>query len=98
MNNALSRSVDKVPAWIVQAITGLLLTSMLAWGAWATTTAMHAETRVSVLAERVDTIKSDLAEIKESQKEMNRKLDRLLVRSPDDYSRLEDNLVPRRRQ
>jgi len=79
-HNALSRSVDRAPMWLVQAVVGILLTSGVAWATWASVTAWKHDTRITVTETRVEGLDKTLTEIKDGQKEMNRKLDRLIER------------------
>lgn len=74
-HNALSRS-----RWIVQAVVGLVLSAGVAWTTWASVTAWKHDSRISVVETKVDVVKSDITEIKDGQKEMNQKLDRLIER------------------
>lgn len=80
MSNSLTRSMDRIPSWIVQAIVGIVLSSGVAWASWATVTSMKHETRISVVETKADNVKDDIVEIKDGQKEMNNKLDRLIER------------------
>ena len=77
-HNALSRSMSTVPMWIVQAVVGILLTSGVAWATWASVSSWSNAARISVVETKVDGVRDDIAEIKDGNKEMNRKLDRLL--------------------
>lgn len=77
-HNALSRSMEQVPMWLVQAVVGLLLTSGVAWATWASVTAWKHDSRISVVETKVESVKDDIKEIKDGQKEMNQKLDRIL--------------------
>jgi hypothetical protein len=79
-HNALSRSMQKVPMWIVQAAIGILLTGGATWVTWASVTSWKHETRITVTETRVDGITKSLDEIKEGQKDMSKKLDRLIER------------------
>jgi hypothetical protein len=81
-HNALSRGIGSVPMWFIQAILGVLLTSALAWGTWASVTTWKHETRIAVTERDVSTLKDNIKEIKDGNREMNRKLDRLLERPP----------------
>jgi hypothetical protein len=79
-HNALSRSIDRVPLWIIQAIFGVVLSGSIAWATWASTSSWKHEKQIAVVEAKVDDIHGDIAEIKDGQKEMNRKLDRLIER------------------
>ncbi len=79
-SNSLSRSLGQVPMWIVQAIVGLVLSGGVAWCTWASVSNWKHEVRIGVVETKVDDIHSDIGEIKEMQKETNRKLDRLIER------------------
>ena len=79
-HNALSRSMNTIPMWIVQALVGILLTSGVAWATWASVSSWKQAERISVVETKVDDVHGDINEIKDSQKEMNRKLDRLIER------------------
>ena len=76
--------MSTIPMWVVQAVTGILLTSGVAWATWASVTSWKHETRITVTEQKVDGVKEDVTEIKQEQKEMrnemNTKLDRLLER------------------
>ena len=77
-HNALSRSIDRVPMWMVQAAAVALLTGGISWCTWASVASWKHEVRIGVVETKVDGVKDDIKEIKEGQKETNRKLDRLL--------------------
>jgi len=77
-SNSLSRSLGTVPMWIVQAVVGLILSGGIAWCTWASVTNWKHEVRINVVESKVDDIHGDINEIKEMQKETNRKLDRLI--------------------
>jgi len=77
-HNALSRSVDRVPMWIMQAVVGVILSGGIAWCTWASVASWKHEARIGVVETKVNDIHDDIAEIKDGNKEMNRKLDRLL--------------------
>lgn len=79
-HNALSRSMGTIPMWVVQAVVGVMLSAGVAWTTWASVTAWKHDSRISVVETKVETVKSDISEIKDGQKEMNRKLDRLIER------------------
>ena len=79
-HNALSRSIEKVPMWVLQAVFGTLLSAGVAWTTWATVTANKHEAKIQVVETKVDALKSDISDIKDGQKEMNKKLDRLIER------------------
>lgn len=78
--NALSRSMGQVPMWLIQTILGILLSSGIAWATWASVTSWKHESRISTVETKINDVKDDITEIKDGQKEMNRKLDRLLER------------------
>ena len=80
MANTLSRSLDTVPSWLVQSVVGVVLAVLVAWASWATATAMNHETRIVAQETKMTDIKDDIHEIKEGQKLMNDKLDRLIER------------------
>jgi hypothetical protein len=82
-HNALSRSMNTVPMWIVQAAVGILLTSGVAWATWASVSSWKQESRISVMETKVDGVKDDIKDIKDGQKEINQKLDRMLERRSD---------------
>lgn len=79
-SNSLSRSLGTIPMWIVQAIVGLVLSGGVAWCTWASVSNWKHEVRIGVVETKVDDIHKDIDEIKDGQKEMNRKLDRLIER------------------
>ena len=79
-HNALSRSLDRVPMWLVQTVVATFLTAAVAWTTWASVTTWKHDTRITVVEDRIDTVKRDLSEIKEGQREINHKLDRLIDR------------------
>ena len=76
-HNTLSKSMDDIPMWIVQAVIGLIFTGALAWAVWSTEKVNSVEAKEMVSETKIDSIKEDLVEIKGMQKETNRKLDRL---------------------
>lgn len=78
MSNALSRSVEKVPMWIIQTLLGLILSAGIAWCTWASVSSWKHEVRIGVVETKVEDIHGDISEIKEMQKETNQKLDRLI--------------------
>lgn len=79
-HNALSRSMDQVPMWLIQSAIAIALSSLLAWATWASVTSWKHDTRIGVVETKVDVVKDDIKEIKEGQKDINRKLDRLIER------------------
>jgi ubiquinone biosynthesis protein UbiJ len=79
-HNALSRSMENIPMWLVQVLIGIFLTSGVAWATWASVSSWKHEQRIAVVEVKVETVKDDIKEIKDGNKEMNRKLDRLLER------------------
>ena len=60
----------KVPGWLIQAVLGLMLTSMIGWATWATATAHKQDNRVSVVETKVDGLTDDISELKTGQKEI----------------------------
>lgn len=79
-SNALSRSINKVPMWIIQAAIAAILSGGIAWCTWASVATWRHEVRIGVVETRVEDIHRDIDEIKDGQKEINRKLDRLIER------------------
>lgn len=79
-HNALSRSMETIPMWLVQALVGILLTSGVAWATWASVSTWKHEVRIASVETKVTDVKEDIKEIKDGQTEMNRKLDRILER------------------
>lgn len=77
-DNALSRSVGQIPAWVVQALLGVMLTSGVAWATWSTVTSWRHEVRISTTEDRVETTKDSITEIKASQRRVEDKLDRII--------------------
>jgi hypothetical protein len=75
--------MNTIPMWIVQVGVGLLLSSGVAWATWASVSSWKQEGRISVVETKVDGVKDDIKDIKDSQKEMNQKLDRLMERGSD---------------
>jgi hypothetical protein len=76
-HNALSRSMETVPMWLVQAFVGILLTSGVAWATWASVTSWKHDGRIAVVETKVETVKDDIKEIKDGQKEILLKLDKM---------------------
>jgi septal ring factor EnvC (AmiA/AmiB activator) len=72
--------MGQVPMWLIQTILGILLSSGIAWATWASVTSWKHESRISTVETKINDVKDDITEIKDGQKEMNRKLDRLLER------------------
>jgi len=79
-HNALSRSIEKVPMWLLQAVFGALLSGGIAWTTWATVSENKHTAEIAVVQTKMDSIKEDMKDIKEGQKTMNDKLDRLIER------------------
>jgi len=79
-HNALSRSMEQVPMWLIQVIIGLILSSTVAWATWSSVSSWKQDARLAVVETKVETVRDDITEIKDGQKEMNHKLDRLLER------------------
>lgn len=73
--NALTRSFDRVPAWLVQTVVATAISGLIAWTTWSTAATIKHETRIAVVETRTNGIDKSLDEIKDGQKEMNRKLD-----------------------
>jgi hypothetical protein len=76
-HNALSRSMGTIPMWVVQAVVGLLLTSGVAWATWASVTTWKHDTRLGIVETKVETVKDDIKEIKDGQREILQKLDKM---------------------
>jgi hypothetical protein len=66
--------------WVIQAIIGLVLSGGAAWCTWASVSSWKHEVRIGVIESKVEDIHTNIAEIKDGQKEMNAKLDRLIER------------------
>lgn len=66
--------------WIIQAFLATILTGGVAWCTWASVSTWKHEVRIGVVETKVEDIHKDIDEIKDGQKEMNRKLDRLIER------------------
>lgn len=81
-SNALSRSMGRIPLWIIQVILGAILTGGIAWCTWASVSSWKHEVRIGVVETRVDSVQQNITDIKEMQKETNQKLDRLIERRP----------------
>lgn len=81
-HNALSRSIERVPMWVLQALFGVILSGGVAWTTWATVTANQHEAKILVVETKVDDIHKDIAEIKRGQQRIDDKLDRLIERRP----------------
>jgi hypothetical protein len=79
-HNALSKSMGNIPMWLIQAIVGLFLTGLVTGATWLSTNTWKHEVRITNVETKVDGVKSDIVEIKDGQKEINRKLDRLIER------------------
>ena len=79
-DNALSRSVGTVPMWLIQSIVGVLLAGALTWVTFIAGATAKNTVEIAVVHEQVGSVKGDIGDIKEAQKETNRKLDRLLER------------------
>lgn len=79
-HNALSRSIGRVPMWLLQAMFGAILSGGIAWTTWATVASNKHESKIAVVEAKMDAVKDDIQEIKDGQKEMNQKLDRLIER------------------
>ncbi len=80
-HNALSRSIEKVPMWAVQALAAAVLTGGITWCTWASVTSWKHEVRIGVVETKVESVKDDIKDIKDGQKDINHKLDRLIERS-----------------
>lgn len=80
MKNILSRSIETVPAWLIQALIGIILTASVSWATWTTTTTNKHETRLTVVEEKVGNVKQDISEIKSGQRRIEDKLDRVIER------------------
>jgi len=79
-HNALSRSMERIPMWLVQAVVGVLLSGLVAWTTWATATTTKNDARIAVVEDHQKGIDKNLDEIKDTQREMNHKLDKLIER------------------
>jgi hypothetical protein len=76
----MSRAFGALPMWVIQTVVGLVLSGGIAWCTWASVSSWKHEVRIGVVETKVDDIHGDISEIKEMQKETNRKLDRLIER------------------
>jgi outer membrane murein-binding lipoprotein Lpp len=79
-HNALSRSVDRVPMWVLQAIAGVVLSGGVAWTTWATVATNRHEAKIMVVETKMDDVHEDIKDIKAGQEKLNDKMDRLLER------------------
>ena len=77
-HNALSRSLDRIPMWMIQTALGAVLSGGIAWTTWATVQTNNHATKIAVVETKVDDVQSDIHEIKELAKETNKKLDRVI--------------------
>ena len=73
-------AMERIPLWLFQTIIGMLLTGALAWVTWASTSSWKHEVRITAVEGTVSDVKSDVIEIKDGQKTINAKLDRLIER------------------
>jgi hypothetical protein len=80
-NNALSRSLSTLPMWLVQGAIAVLLSGGITWCTWASVSNWKHEVRLGIVETKVDNVHQDIQDIKDSQLEMNRKLDRLIERT-----------------
>lgn len=97
-HNALSRSISTIPMWIVQAAAAAALSGGIAWSTWASVSNWKHEVRLGVVETKVEDIHKDIEEIKQGQRELGQKMDRLIERrslSSEDNSRLEPGLTNR---
>jgi len=67
-----------IPVWLVQAISGTIVGAILAWGAWATTTAAKHEARIAVVETKINEVHENIQDIKATELRINAKLDRLI--------------------
>ena len=76
-HNALSRSMGTIPMWVMQAAVGLMLSAGVAWTTWASVTSWKHDTRIGIVETRVESVRDDIKEIKDGQKEILQKLDKM---------------------
>ena len=76
----VSQSMERIPMWLFKSIVGILLTSGLAWVTWASTSSWKHEVRITAVEGTVTDVRDDIVEIKDGQKTINAKLDRLIER------------------
>lgn len=73
--------------WVVKAVVTTAITLALggavAWAAKLSSTSHDHETRITVNTTQIGDVKDDIKEIKDGQKEMNQKLDRLIEREAE---------------
>jgi hypothetical protein len=82
MHNALSRSMDMIPMWIMQALVGILLTSGVAWATWASVSSWQHEQRIAVVEDHQKNIDKSLDEIKSMQRTQAEDTKKILERLP----------------
>jgi hypothetical protein len=82
MANHASTVVPFVPSWAIRAvittIVGLFLTGFVTWGAHLSDADAKHETRISVLEDHIKGEDKSLEELKQGQRDMDEKLDRIL--------------------
>jgi hypothetical protein len=90
-HNRLSRSLSRIPMWVVQIAVSAILTGGIAWCTWASVSSWKHEVRIGVVEAKVEDVHTDIQDLKLGQKEtdqkiergtreLNQKLDRLLER------------------
>lgn len=69
-----------VPAWIIQSIVAVLLSALLGWGTWATTSINGHSATLSAAKQKADDTDNDIKDIKQGVRDLNQKVDRLIER------------------
>ncbi len=70
-----------VPAWVIQSIVAVLLSALLGWGTWATTSINGHTTSIAAAKQKSDDTDGDIKDIKQGVRDLNQKVDRLIERS-----------------
>jgi hypothetical protein len=77
-----------MPMWIIQTVLGVLLSGGIAWTTWASVTAWKHDTRIGIVETKVDDIHGDISEIKDGQKAILLKLDKMTDDSRESERRM----------
>jgi len=78
--NTLTRGLARIPAWIVQTVTSVLLGGAVAWASWGTKATISHDSRLTSAEVKLQDSEKSLEDIKITTRHIDEKLDRLIER------------------
>jgi hypothetical protein len=73
-------SGGSIPSWVINVLLGVLFSIMLTWSGAITKTTIDNAKEISAQTERNTSVKESITEIKDSQRRVEDKLDRVLLK------------------